>query len=418
MAERSIRERSLVVFDDPELRGVGIVAQEMGNLGYRTVPLSEVSLDLLEDIDLLLTISIPLEKLGNFLEGLHSSNPDRSYRVVMLLPERNIPKSELRFFDGLNPDCFDGIAHVATANLVHWREKFPTKLHGYFQDPSTLEPSSPKDTSDPSVISSGVFTTFKGLGVLLKGASELSDFPELTFSYTGCQFQFSGRSGKIVGSPELVTSLTTDLKEKTLRPNIVLQPEDDWDARVPGGVLNVFPSYSSRTENSRRVRESGVYLFTPCAILGDSDLQRTHIRGKHLQRWTSAVDYNLLEALASGTPVLISHGYHSRLLTHLERYSREALGRELNWPIPLYDDLREAATIAGSIVNDPNYSELSRLQLEYFEGLRDAGNALLEEDLGFFLDLGPQGYGAVEIPQGTKFLREGGMAIPEDVAKL
>lgn len=417
MAVGSIRERALVVFDDPEHRGVGVVAQELGNLDYPTVARSEFKSSMLDGVDLLLTVSMPFERLTAFLEGLHSSNPDRSYRVVMLLPERNIPKSEIRFFDALNPDCFDGIAHVGTANLLHWREKFPEKLHGYFQDPSTLLPAEPKTAADPSVISSGVFATFKGLGVLLKGAEDLSEFPELTFSYTGCQYQISSRSGKIVGSPELVTSLAKDLKDKELRPNIVLQTEDDWSARVPGGVLNVFPSYSVRAENSRRIRESGVYLFTPCAIRDESDFGHRHIRGKHLQRWTSAVDYNLLEAMASGTPVLISHGYHSRLLVHLERYSKERLGRELNWPIPLYDELREAGELARSIVQGADYGELSRLQLEYFEGLRDAGNALLEEDLLFFLGEGEQFYGDdLGIPKGTEFLREGKMILPS--AKL
>lgn len=413
MAERSVRERSLVVFDDPEHRGVGVVAQELGRLGYPTVARSDFDLSMVDGVDLLLTVSMPFERLQAFLEGLHSSNPKRSYRVVMLLPERNIPKSEIRFFEALNPDCFDGIAHVGTANFLHWREKFPDKLHGYFQDPSTLEPAEPKSAGDPSVISSGVFATFKGLGVLLKGAPILAEFPELTFSYTGCQYQISGRSGKIVGSPELVTSLAVDLKEKALRPNIVLQTEDDWNARVPGGVLNVFPSYSVRAENSRRIRESGAYLFTPCALVDESDLKYRHVRAKHLQRWTSAVDYNLLEAMASGTPVLISHGYHSRLLTHLERYSRERLGRELSWPIPLYDDLREAATLAREITGSESYGELSRLQLEYFEGLRDAGNALLEEDLLFFLGEGEQFYGdSLEIPQGTIFGLRGEMSTP------
>lgn len=413
MAQRSIRERSLIVFDDPELRGVGVVAKEFGNLGYRTVSHSELTEEHLEGVDLLLTISIPLDKLGPFLEGLHRDHPERSYKVALILPERNIPKSEIRFFDALDPDTFDGIAHVSTVNLLHWREKFPDKLHGYFQNPSTLQTADPKLKSHPSVISSGVFTTFKGLGVLLRGAEVLSDFPELTFSYTGCQFQISGRSGKIVGSPELVTSLATSLKEKELRPNLVLQPGDDWDAREAGGKLNVFPSYSDRAENSRRIAESGVYLFTPCAILKDEDLSRSHIRRKHLQRWASAVDYNLMEAMASGTPVLLSHGYHSMLLAQLERYSAGKLDRELSWPLPLYDDLTEAATLARELVSNPDYAELSRLQLEYFEGIRDAGNALLEEDLGFFLGIGESNYSpALEIPQGTKFFREARMELP------
>lgn len=415
MAERSIRERSLVVFDDPELRGVGIVAQEFGNLGYRTVALSDFSEDQLKDVDLLLTISIPLEKLGTFLEGLHRNNPARDYRIALILPERNLPKSELRFFDSLDPATFDGIAHVSTVNLLHWREKFPDKIHGYFQNPSTLEPGVPKTHSDSSVISSGVFTTFKGLGVLLKGASELSNFPELTFSYTGCQFQFSGRSGKIVGSPELVTSLTSDLKEKTIRPNIVIQKEDDWSARVPGGVLNVFPSYSNRAENSRRIAESGVYLFTPCAILKDEDLSRSHIRQKNLQRWASAVDYNLLEAMASGTPVLFSHGYHSMVLAELERYSREKMGVDLSWKLPLYDDLREAASLARSIVDSPDYAEYSQHQLAYFLQLRNAANALLEEDLAFFLGAPGGNYRSeLEIPKGTRFFREAQLQFPSD----
>lgn len=419
MAERSIRERSLVVFDDPELRGVGVVAREFGNLGYRTVARSEFTQDHLQDVDLLLTISIPLERLGAFLNELHAANPERSYKVAMILPERNIPKSEIRFFDGLNPDVFDGIAHVSTGNLIHWREKFPDKLHGYFQNPSTLQAGAPKEESDPSVISSGVFTTFKGLGVLLKGAEALGAFPELTFSYTGCQFQISGRSGKIVGSPELVTSLATDLKEKAIRPNIVLQPEDDWSAREPGGKLNVFPSYSDRAENSRRIAESGIYLFTPCAILSDADLNRSHIRRKNLLRWASAVDYNLLEALASGTPALLSQGYHSMLLSQLEHYSSEVLGRELHWPLPLYDDLTEAAQLARDLVESPDYSKLSALQLSYFEGIRDAGNALLEQDLEYFLGGSGENYGPeLEIPRGTRFLREGKLELPSSTAKL
>lgn len=419
MAEGSIRERALVVFDDPELRGVGVVAREFGNLGYRTVACSEFTQEHLIGVDLLLTISIPLERLGKFLGELHSANPERSYKVAMILPERNIPKSEIRFFDALNPDLFDGIAHVSTGNLIHWREKFPDKLHGYFQNPSTLQAGSPKTGSDPSVISSGVFTTFKGLGVLLKGAQNLEPFTGLTFSYTGCQFQLSGRSGKIVGSPELVTSLATDLKEKVLRPNIVLQHGDDWDARVPGGKLNVFPSYSDRLENSRRIAQSGVYLFTPCAVLSDADFGRSHIRRKHLLRWASAVDYNLLEALASGTPALLSHGYHSMLLSQLERYSSTVLGRELSWPLPLYDDLTEAATLAQELIESPNYSALSALQLSYFEGLRDASNALLEEDLSFFLGGSAENYSpSLEIPRGTCFQRKGAMVLPDSSEKL
>lgn len=398
-----------------------MVAREFGNLGYRTVARSEFTQEHLQGVELLLTISIPLERLGAFLNELHTANPDRGYKVAMILPERNIPKSEIRFFDALDPAVFDGIAHVSTGNLIHWREKFPDKLHGYFQNPSTLQAGDPKESSDPSVISSGVFTTFKGLGVLLKGAQVLEAFPELTFSYTGCQFQISGRSGKIVGSPELVTSLATDLKEKTLRPNIVIQPEDDWAARESGGKLNVFPSYSNRSENSRRIAESGVYLFTPCAVLSDDDLGRSHIRRKHLLRWASAVDYNLLEALASGTPALLSHGYHSMLLSQLERYSGEVLGRELSWPLPLYDDLAEAAELARELVQRSDYRELSERQLRYFEGIRDASNALLEEDLSFFLGESKSNYSsALEIPKGTRFLREANMVLPgaESATKL
>lgn len=407
----SIKDRALFVFDDPEHRGVGVVAQEFGALGYKTMSLADFTLESLQGVDLLMTISIPFNKLGPFLEGLNKSNPDRDYKVVMIFPERNIPKSEKLFLESLDRECFDGIAHVSTSNLDHWKERFPEKIHGYFQNPSTLQASEPKTSSDLSVISSGVFASFKGLGVLLKGSSDLMDFPELTFSYTGCQFKLSKKSGKITGSPELVTSLATDLKDKELRENIVIHPSDDWSAREPGGKLNVFPSYSDRAKNSQRIADSGVYLFTPCAILDETSL-KSHVRRGHLLRWASAVDYNLLEAMASGTPCLISHGYHARLLARLEAYGKNKLGLDLVWPVPLYDTLKEAGAAALEIIKSPDYAEISKKQIEYFNALRDIQNQMLEESLEVFLGNAVDGYESIEIPRGTEFGFKAQMTLP------
>ncbi len=325
-------KKYIFAYSDETHRGVGLLPryvrqlQPEADILIETVHLDEIPETDLSDCALLVFIMGPPSALSRIFASIvahHKRKNQKADKVILWMPDRNRPKTVIDFMESLiekAPDSFDGMAHIAEYNRDYWKNQPVTssKLHVLIENPYQVSENATtkKTAGEKSLIASGAFTKFKGLGNLIDSSELTYKYPDTLFAYTGCQYQRTkNESKKLTGSPELVSCLVDSLSTKNQHESLELHDEDIWSKRLKK-KLNIFPSYSDREENKRRIAASGVFIFTPLSVKPGEN--RKWILERQLKRWSSTVDYNILEAMETGTVCLISKRYHSSVLKKLE----------------------------------------------------------------------------------------------------
>ena len=385
-------------------RGVGIVPLQAAALGYPTMPLAEAVSWLPTAAEarsvrvVVVVMTADLYRIRLALDELLAAIPkaDRWFRLLLNMPDRGLPKSVQAFHSEVNPDSFDAIAHAAPAQRDAARALFPFHRHVAAATPIVSLPSAPVLPDDarfqtpPRLMMSGGIAAGKDFAPFYHEASRLRR-EQFALVHTGVAFTVS-KAGKVGGGFTELGCLCEDLKEKQLRAGVALGDYATFDAAAPG-TLTVFGPYANRNENTARMAASRLFLFTPLSEptppptsisrRGARALALPPTRRRQLSRYSSAVDYVLFEALSTGTLVLLSEGYYSRILRPLERIASEQLGSEQVWPVPRFSTVASAYSTARQLLalSPADYAQLSQRQAAYFEQLKAAENFSLHRML-------------------------------------